>query len=431
MFKHGGGKKSITDLDGQPGSGKKLADWIENTFGGNDKRTKVGGAAAQTADFLRGIGEDNVTVYTLFNSPSQANAYNNSSTLNFLGVDGDNPVVKNIKEATVDDDPTKTSYPIERTHSISVKFNGKMVDANNKADRVIFTGEYYDKNGKVINFDPLLNFSPQALEKIGKEFEYFFATGPYYLQRLSGAKYDEISTKMIEQLKILKSAGVKILIEFSGNAANVKYFPDVLKGNIHSLSMNDDKELRDIVNSIKTNIDPNIEVDNGNGIYANYKNAIALADYLGLERLHVHGQNSDITVRKNASEKDLNDEARALMFSKQRVTEWIQGKPSMQITPEDELPTRILKYEGYCDVLKLASALKNELFPQSNPPSKDIVSARAKLLYSFIKKGYYKNEGGYSVVVIPNKWIYDRNKVLITTSAGDITAITAAVHSGL
>ncbi|MDO9027774.1 MAG: HEAT repeat domain-containing protein, partial [Candidatus Roizmanbacteria bacterium] len=82
MFQNSGGKRSIVDLENKPGSGKKLADWIGDVF--HPDLSKVGGASAQMADFLTGISESNVAVYTQYHSSAQAQAYQKPT--NFLRI---------------------------------------------------------------------------------------------------------------------------------------------------------------------------------------------------------------------------------------------------------------------------------------------------------------------------------------------------------
>lgn len=436
MFKYGGGgRKLIVDMEGREGSAKKLAEWIGKTFVVKKGDIKTGGAAAQLADFLSGIGETNATLYTEFNSPEQAASYKHSPK--FLRVTGDEFKIDSVENSVNVNDPVRINYPIERVASLSVTFNGKKINATDESDRMIFLNEYYGKDGQAVDFNPLLNFSPILLGKIAKHFEYFFTTGPNSLQRFSKEKYDEIAPKMADELRILKTLGVKVLYEFSGSTTGVQYFKDVLRGNISSISINHDRELIEVIRSIKNEIEPDIAFVDDNSPYGIYKNAVALGKYLGVERVHVHGHNSDIVIRLNASTQDLENEVNGLFYAKQRVTEWIQGKESRQITPPKELPMALLKREGYEDILQFADDLA-EALPDESPyftlgkyslyhRNINIDEARAELRHSIFKKGYYKKNGGYSVVMVPVKWVYDEAK--ITTSSGDIISMIAAIHA--
>jgi len=428
MFQNSGGKRSIADLENKPDSGKRLADWIRDIF--HPELSKVGGASAQMADFLTGIGESNVTVYTEYNSSAQAQAYQQPT--NFLRiVDGGFRVYKVYKPESIrNTDPTKVNYPVERFPSISVTFNGREIKAGTSSDREIFTTEYYDKNDKTIDFFPLFEFTPKVLSTIGSEFEYFIINGPHYIQRYPEDKYNTIAPCMAEQLRSLHSAGMKIHYEFSGSTGRevgkgewtgIKYFSDVLKGNITSMGINN-KELREVVASIKTELDSSIEVVNNDNPYSIYNNAITLASYLEVDRLYIHGHSTDITVRRNTTREGLETEVRADMHAKQRVVEWLLGEKSEYPTPKERQPSRLLKREGFTDLMKFAETLADS----SNVQGID----KVKLMRQVAVNGYEPpKEDNYSAVIVPVKWIYGDTKV--TTSSGDITSSTALIQSGL
>lgn len=439
MFNHYGGRVQVVDLDEEAGSGKKLGEWIGKIFG--FEVTKVGGAASQVTDLLDQLGERNATLHSQFNSPDQVNIFRNNPK--FLTVTGDEITIKEKKDAANTDDPTKINQIIERAADISVIFNGKKITATNKFDRYIFLSRYYDKDGNIIKTEPTLQFSDEILKKIGKDgekFEYFFTTSPSYLQRYKGDEYKVLSNKLSEQLKILKDNGVKILYEFSGNTADIRFLTDVLKGNISSFSLND-SELKQLIVAIKKN-GFDIKVEQGDDPLTVCNSALALANYLEVDRLHIHGHDLDFTVRKDASEEALKMEVKALMYAKQRVTEWIQGKASLPITPEKDKPSRFLKRTAFIDFLKFSDDLARQIYPDEDVgvliSTSTVETRRAQLMYNFIKNAYYKVDHGYSIVVIPNKWIYpvydEENKTsksTVTTSSGDIVSILAALHSGI
>jgi len=429
MFQNSGGKKSIVDLEDNPGSGKKLADWIGDVF--HPDLNKIGGASAQMADFITGVGEEYITVYTQYNSPLQAQAY--KQPINFLRINNEKLQVNNVNyhESIRNTDPTKINYPIERFPSIFVIFNGRVIQAGPSSDREIFTTEYYDKNGQTIDFIPLFEFTPEVLSAIGSEFEYFVINGPHYIQRYPEDKYNLIASRMSEQLRTLHSGGMKIHYEFSGNTdrkegegdwTGIKYFVDVLKGNITSMGINNE-ELKKVVASIKAEFDPSIDVVYNDDPYSVYKNAITLANFLNLERLYIHGHSVDITVRKNTTQEGLKAEVLANMHAKQRVVEWLKGEKSEYPTPDKRRLSRLLKREGYVDLMRFAEALAENSDVQN-------INDKIRLMLEVVINGYEPpKEDGYSAVIIPVKWIYGKTKV--TTSSGDITSIVALMQSGL
>lgn len=419
-FKFPGDRIQINDLEGKPGSGKELGDWIGKTFKFDSE--KGGGAAFQVGDFLSGIGEDYITIHSQYRSPDQVGSLKHSPHL--LKVNDDEIIVVDKDQAARPDDPTKINQIIEISANIELEFNDKKLRSKNEADRYIFLSQLYDKDGLVIKTDPTLKFSDEILNDIGNKFEYFFTTAPTYLQGYTDNEYVKYSQELSRQFQLLRSKGVKILYEFAGNTAkNISFLRDVLKGNISSFSLNDG-ELETLIDAINRDVHIDINVKKGKDPLTIYNNALELAKYLEVDRVHVHGHNFDISVRKNATDEEMKNEVSALMHAKQRVTEWIRGKVSVKKTPEVDKTSRLLKREGYIDFLKFTEKLAENTFPEHNS---ETYFKRIKLKYNLQNNCFYKADNEYSVAIIPTKWIYD--EALVTTSSGDIMAIVAAIHA--
>jgi len=411
-FKQPGGRIQIT--------GKQLGEWIEKVFEYDEE--KGGGAAFQVADFISGIGEDNVTLHSLFRSAEQIRTLKHKPDL--LVIDDYRINILRKKDASRAGDPTKINQIIELPADISVEFNGKKITAKNEADRCIFLSQNYNADGKIISLDPVLQFTDKELEAIGDKFEFFFTTVPTYLQRYEGNEYNQYAMILSNQFKILKNKGVKILYEFSGNPSkNVRFLKDVLKGNISSFSLNN-QELGQLVEAIIIDDHLQIKVEKGNDPLTVYNNAMILAKYLEVDRLHVHDHNLDISIRKNATEEDMKREQSAVMHAKQRVIEWIRGKISVEKTPKKEQSSKLLKREGFIHFIKFSEELAQQIYPDYN---ENTYMNRARLKHELRNNGYCKVDDEYSVSVVPTKWIYD--EALVTTSSGDIIAIVAAIHA--
>jgi len=419
-FKHPGGRIQIVDFEEKKGTGKQLGEWIEEIFKCDEE--KGGGAALQVGDFLAGIGEKNVTIHSLSRSPTQISVLKNKPSL--LDSSNDQINILDKKSVLRNDDPTKINQIIELSAGITVEFNGKPIKAKKEADRYIFLSQNYDTNGEVIDLDPTLQFNDKELEAIGDKFKFFFTTAPSYLQRYNAPEYDKHANRLAYQFKILKNKGVKILYEFSGNTSkNVRFLKDVVKGNISSFSLND-QELENLIEAINRDDGLGIKVKKGKDPLTVYNNALILAWYLEADRLHVHGHNIDISIRKNATDEDMKREQSAVMHAKQRVTEWIRGKKSIEKTPKKEQLSKLLKREGFIDFLKFSEQLAQQTYPKYN---ENTYMQRARLKYKLRNNGYYRIDDEYSVSVVPTKWIYD--EALVTTSSGDIMAIIAAVQA--
>jgi ADP-dependent phosphofructokinase/glucokinase len=281
-----------------------------------------------------------------------------------------------------------------------------------------------------ITMKKAFEFTPEVLSAIGSEFEYFIVNGPHYLQRYAETKYNTIASCMVKQLKTLHSAGMKIHYEFSGNTGRkegegawtgIKYFADILKGHITSMGINH-KELKEVVAGVKAELDPTVVAIDGDDSYSLYRNAISLAEYLGVDRLYIHGHSTDITVRRNTTREGLETEVHADMHAKQRVVEWLQGEKSGYPTPEKKKPSGLLKREGFTDLMRFAETLADT----SGLWGID----KVRFMRDVAVNGFEPpKKRGYSAVIVPVKWIYGETKV--TTSSGDITSSTALIQSGL
>ena len=421
VFPTSGGKQSIDDrLDERgeriPTSGKALADWVRDTF--KPEARKLGGASAQMADFLAGIGEENVAVYTQYHSQMQANAYERGTR--FMRIVDDKPVAHAVDDphSIVPNSPTKENYPVEVMPGVEVKFNGKTLKARDLQDRVIFTTEYYDEQGRAYDFIPLFEFTDDILRQIGRDYQYFIINGPHYLQRFDPKKYEEIAPKMRHQLEKLREEGVKTHFEFSGNTSQVRYLYDVIQGNIASMGINH-TEVAPLASSMQKGFDESMMVTDGRDMYSTYLNALEIAKSLGLERLYVHGHNIDFTLRRNPAEGDLEAEQRANLHAKQRVTEWLKGEESSYPTSPSKKPMPLLKREGYEEMIRFAEKMAEDLGLHG--------LENLKFVRDSMEDGRADAKYGYTVVFMPVKWIYGETKV--TTSSGDITSSSAYIQS--
>lgn len=416
-FKYRINRASISD--------KKLADWIGNTF--KKKYDKVGGASAQVADFLNGIGEKNCTVYTEYNSQDQANAY--KRPVKFLHFSEKGLEIHQINDPkSIDPNhPIRINYPIEIPADTEVVFNGETIKSKNFADRIILTTEYFDQDGKAVNILPIFKCSDAELKQIASQYKYIILNGIQYLQKYPTELYQQTTSQIARQLDILKSLGVKTHYEISGDTkGKLQYLFDVVKGRITSMGIGHE-ELYDVVSAIQEMgmISPDIKIYEGTDGDSICENAKILAKCLNLDRLYVHGHSLDLTVRKGITQDEqLETEVEAMCQAKQRVFEWLTGQESTQITPEDRKIFPDLKREGFEEFAKLGRHITAGL----NIDNK----SKAKILKQFYTKGFYRQpEEEYSVAAIPVKWINNKNQIKGATSVGDIGSYDDFIHSGI
>lgn len=457
MFTKKGSRIQLGDLEGRPGSSLTLGKWIDDTF--YKEVSKVGGAAAQIGDFLNGIGEKKVVIYSKHLSKTQAEAFNNDPLFLKFKNGSSEIIIENKTSAGKEDDPTKINHIVERSEAIIIDFNkgykgARQIKSTNEADRYIFLSPMTDREGKEIPVSPILDFNDDQLKRIGTVFNYFFTTTPSYLQRCKPEDYSTYSQILAKQFDIINQEGItKIIYEFSGNTSNIDFLNDVVKGRVASFSLNDDElnelaikaQEKGFINLLTENndnrpnelakkikvLDPitgynklessnNLEkkVDKSNVPLSTFNKALAVAKWLQVERLHVHGLNIDIAIRKNPKNGNstMEQERDSLSHGKQRVIEWIKGQLSVEHTSVENRVSKFLKVEGFRQLFKLAAGLAEQT-----------TVLESTIIYDFLTNGFCQIDKDYWLAAIPTKWLYDKAKR--TTSSGDVIASVAAVQA--
>ncbi len=415
-FKYRVSRASISD--------KKLADWVETTF--PKYFNKVGGASAQSTDFLTGIGEENCTVYTEYNSPDQASAYKRPVKFLHFSEKGMEVHLITDNESVNPSHPIRKNYPIKIPAKTKIEFNGQIIESKDITDRIIFTTKYFDQNGNSAETPPMFNCSDAELKQVASQYEYIIINGIQYLQKYPSELYQQIVPQITKQLDILKSFGVKTHYEISGDTkSKLAYLKDVVKGRFSSMGTGHE-ELCEVVSELQKigEIPHYIKIYKSSDAYSIYQNAIALASYLKLDRLYVHGHSVDLVVRKGITEdKQLETEVKAMYHTKQRVVEWLTGQESTTETPKERKLSPELKREGIEELAEFGRQITANL----NTSYKN----GAKVLKQIYSHGYYRQieSNKYSFAIIPVKWIYIGIKD--ATSIGDIGSYGDFVQSGL
>jgi ADP-dependent phosphofructokinase/glucokinase len=420
---------------------KELAFWVEKLFAPYGLiRDKIGGASAAMAKNLRATGEPNVFFFSPYHSQETADAFD--ADVPFFQADETKHIT--VKEAANPDAPQKINYPIEIQAGLTISLD-KLSDTPEKpaitknANRLILLTEYYDKNGTPRTFEPL--FPKDILDAACKRMKAVIVHGVHYLQNYPEKDYKTLSAQMYEQMATLQKHHVRTHYEFSGRTGvqDIRYLTDVMQDTLYSMGINDG-ELPKLAVSIRkiTHEDPSYSEDDPIE-YQLYQDALCVATYLSLDRLYMHGEYFDITIRKNGddmglstrvftkSEREMNDilerEQRASFIAKQRVREWLQAIPLRPITPKKDLPTRFLRQRGYDAMVRLLFRL--------TPRELDMDElTHMRRFKQIAEQGYiYLPLERYSCVITPNKWIYDQDLIKQTTSAGDTTSSVNFIHS--
>ncbi|MCX6694738.1 MAG: hypothetical protein NTU61_00360, partial [Candidatus Altiarchaeota archaeon] len=195
----------------------------------------------------------------------------------------------------------------------------------------------------------------------------------------------------------------------------IKYL-QAIRGRTNSIGMNHD-ELSTVLLAVNKHLGLSSEVAEGKDAVSTYSNALKIMEAMGVERLHVHGQDLDIVLRKGAGgEEALDFERLGMAYAKYAVvTKLKKGTtdPNLEMTDN-------LKVEGLQQMMELATHLKNE----RGLSGREAIS----LLYT----GYLYDPKGVSVVVSPSKWIYGAEQEAIqVTGAGDTVMANAFAYSGI
>lgn len=427
-FKNPGGKVSI--------SHKQTIDQIQEIFKFPKNSTKLGGASAQVSDITAAIGEQKSTLYTQFHSTEQAKYHKYNPA--FLRIDGDNYTIGDINTSASLKDPTKTNIVFQIPPNTIINLpNGEQLISKESADRIIFPADgYLDNEGNKLSAKPLFDCNNELLgHLIEKEnISYFFLNGAQYAQRVKTLEeYNEFTAELSSQLEQIQQSGAITHFEFSGNKerkqgeaewAGIRFF-EALRGKIASFGLGDN-EVLPIVKSIKAELDPNIEIYDGENPDSLYKNGLTILRFFEAQRVYIHGSDNDMVILDNSNnqltEQDMEKEVNSCNHAKDKTTHHIKGDTPKEIVPNEEKLSKFIKTEG---VSKISTFIKKivKSFGLNKKESQELIS-------QISEKGYFFHND-HAVAIIPIKWIYRQDQIVVTVSSGDITSYVSTLHSGL
>lgn len=427
-FKNPGGKVSI--------SHKETIDQLQEIFEFPKNSTKIGGASAQVSDIATAIGEQKSTLYTQFHSPEQAKYHKYNPA--FLRIDGDDYTIGDVNTSANPKDPTKTNIVFQIPPNTTINLpNGEQLISKESADRVIFPSDgYLDDEGNKLSARPLFDCNNELLGHLIEEedISYFFLNGAQYAQRVETLEeYNKFTTELSSQLEQIQQSGAVTHFEFSGNKerkegqaewTGVKFF-EALRGKIASFGLGDN-EVLPIVKSIKAELDPSIEINDGADLDSLYKNGLTILRYFQTQRVYIHGSDNDMVILDNSDNQltaqDMEKEVNSCNHAKDKTTHHIKGNTPKEIVPDEEKLSRFVKTEGVSNI----STFIKKIVKGLSLGKKD----SQKLISQTSKNGYFFH-GDHAVAVIPIKWIYTQDQIIVTVSSGDITSYLSTLYSGL
>jgi HEAT repeats len=427
----GGGRIDIRNKD--------LPPWINELFAGH-QTVKLGGLPAHGGNFADLVGYP-AAVYTIFHSPDQALAY--TSDVPFY--DLKNGTIFKAKDPSKanPNHPTKYNSPIEIPKDITMSLPKDLIALlqpyikeftgvlrKTKPDRTICKVPYLDNKGNPIEIEPV--FPKGSLETVAQH-ETLVLNGYHYLPDLKKLykgtrRYERMCKKIRKQLTFLKylHKGLTIHLEYAGSPANVDYLRDVVMGNFTSMSVNH-TEIRGVVQSLRKLLGYTYDDPPPSDELTNYYYARELATVLGLNRVYIHGQDLDMTIIMTTDNKQemiqkLRSERQAIFVGKQRVYQWLTGKPIQPTMPPEDLPSRLLKDEGFDALVRNVHAFVEQMLP--NPENnEEIELEQLHRTLEISKDGFMvASPGNFSVAWGPSKEIYER--LAQATSAGDTIAVS-------
>ena len=421
---------------------KELDAWLEKTFKILSPQDNSGGASANIAV---NTPREPFVLAVEHNSKQMAetlpeNIKRFSTKLLSDGMDSLLPMTKDVG-----DDPMQVNHPIEFSQGIKFKFNGvdyqtfdhgrmivgasgvftkrdnpdssKWVPAEKPSSFIV------DEKGKPITDD-------KQLKTIGESFKKVIFNGLHYV------KPDQFEL-MKTQINGVKSGGALTHAELSGISSDfskLAYMTGVLKDTVDSMAFNDGETIL-VLKALKQHLGADgegIVVDNNEGSEAQVKNGMVITEKLGLKRLHIHGQNFDVILRKDASAEDLRAEVVGGMWQKYQIYKKLTGEPS----EADVAPN--LKQEAIVEMMSFAAKFTAGMDSKTitgfsgkkNVEPDEGGKIAAELIKSLVEDGYVQNKGGYSIILLPPKWIYGDRK-LYPTGAGDTASGNQFVYSGM
>jgi ADP-dependent phosphofructokinase/glucokinase len=421
----------------------ELDAWIEDTFEWMGPRDKSGGASANIAVNLP--REPNIVMAVEHNNQIQAQTMP-EQVKRFSTADLETGQFKSLRDKK-DKSPLQINHPFEfdkgvkftlGAEEITTPDNGRMIMGasgvyENRADKDPKNWHQSDKPSPFLLDDSGAPITDEGtLKKIGEKFKKVIFNGLHYLKK------EDFET-MRKQIDGVKVGGAITHVELSGiNSADLeslKYMSEVLMGRVDSMAFNDGETVT-VLNALQKHLPQakDVRVDLGEGSEAQMENGIQIAKLLGLRRLHIHGQDFDVILRQDASEADLQSEVVGGMWQKYQIYKKLTGE---SVQDRDVPPN--LKKEAMLELMKYAAKFTaglgverlNEIMAQEKTSPEEIDECMYEMIESMALNGHIRNQtkGGYSIVLLPPKWIYGERKIY-PTGAGDTASGNQFAYSG-
>ena len=233
-----------------------------------------------------------------------------------------------------------------------------------------------------------------------------------------------IAREVAAQLRVLAGAGATLHLEISGSVGRhqrIAPLAGALGGVVRSLGLNDAEliQLTDMA-------DFQVATDaRHSDIYRRYRRALALAERLSLGRLYVHGNDADLILRRDGSPGAMRDEVSADLFAKGVVVLSVLQRSGPAWQERARRLSPVLLWRGFEALISLAADLAAQRHP-------DLEGAYQRQLEVTLDAGYAlaPRPGGYAVAVVPVMWPALPYSVY-PGGAGDICSSVSLVYAGI
>lgn len=384
---------------------------------GIEPREVPGGGAANDA---LNIPREKATIHTQNNHPNFGRTLKGTGIKRLMFDDGHNPLFDreiSSDEAVNEGDVDRYSYVLQVMIGTEVNGIAGVDFAQEDKVKTKSTDRHILAPPISSDFKPYMMElaglgEPEKMEKlreIGGHFGIVLVNGMHYL------KTPEDKAEMVAQIRGLREGGALTHCPLSRvkRGVDMSYLTDVLKGNIHSIGM-DHKEVGVAAEYLEEH--GLMEADRGDKPINIFNNALRVARALDVDRVHIHGSEFDLVIRRGASERDMEKEVLGGIYGKYAmVPKLVEGfaRPDYKVYPN-------VKLEG----LEAMAQLSGEIADSLSLRDEEKKDFAVKLLMD----GRQDLGGGWSIALFPPKYIYDQRRIRFPTGAGDGMETNSAVY---
>ncbi|MFZ5915667.1 MAG: hypothetical protein ACOYZ7_01885 [Chloroflexota bacterium] len=230
-----------------------------------------------------------------------------------------------------------------------------------------------------------------------------------------------VASELAAQLCTLADAGCRLHLELGGSIGRherLEPFFEALGGSIYSLGLND----VELMQLSRAACPGDLTSARDSRISQRWRQALALAERLSLERLYVHGNDADLILRRNGTREALQAEVTADLFAKGVVVLSILQRSGFAWQERARHLAPVLLGRGFEALIELVSELAAECD----------TGYAAHQLEAFLDSGLWlmAGSGKHALAVVPVMWPA-LPRSIHPGGAGDICSGVSFVYGGV